>query len=387
MRETMQSGSERASVQRRGRLERTMLVAAMVFSGANLKSSSRADDAPLPATKSEHELPEALASFGATVSDGWLYVYSGHIGRAHEHSIDNLSRAFRRWNLDDRSQWEDLEMRTPAQSSALVSHRGKVWRIGGMTARNAKGADADLWSLDEVECYDPIARRWEPRIPLPEPRSSHDAVVVGNTIFVVGGWTLAGADKTWLETAWVLDLDVSSLAWKSMPAPPSPRRALSLVAARGKIWALGGMSRVGRMLDRVDVYDLALGTWSEGPTLTGSGFGVAAIALEDRLIANGIDGAVLDLDAKGEAWVRVRTLELPRFFHRLVSTESGKILAIGGAVEKEGAEHLRTIEAILEATPQSPTVPDPQSPTVPSGDSGAASRKTSAIDLRDGSRE
>jgi hypothetical protein len=48
------------------------------------------------------EYPEKIASFGAAVLDGGLYVYSGHIGETHEHSIDNLSTSFRR--LDLRSE-------------------------------------------------------------------------------------------------------------------------------------------------------------------------------------------------------------------------------------------------------------------------------------------
>ena len=41
-------------------------------------------------------LPEPLSSFGAVVSDGWLYVYGGHIGTEHDHSAANLSNHFRR---------------------------------------------------------------------------------------------------------------------------------------------------------------------------------------------------------------------------------------------------------------------------------------------------
>ena len=35
-------------------------------------------------------LPEAVSSFGGAVADGWLYVYSGHTGTAHQHSRENL---------------------------------------------------------------------------------------------------------------------------------------------------------------------------------------------------------------------------------------------------------------------------------------------------------
>ena len=52
-------------------------------------------------------LPEAIASFGAVASDGWIYIYSGHIGTAHEHSKDNLSQYFRRRPVEG-GKWEEL---------------------------------------------------------------------------------------------------------------------------------------------------------------------------------------------------------------------------------------------------------------------------------------
>ncbi len=39
-------------------------------------------------------LPEPVASFGAAMLDDMVYVYSGHIGTAHAHSRDNLSKHF-----------------------------------------------------------------------------------------------------------------------------------------------------------------------------------------------------------------------------------------------------------------------------------------------------
>ena len=53
-------------------------------------------------------LPEAVSSFGAAERDGFLYVFGGHVGRAHAHSRENLSHAFRRRSLDGRGTWESL---------------------------------------------------------------------------------------------------------------------------------------------------------------------------------------------------------------------------------------------------------------------------------------
>ncbi|MCY3846050.1 MAG: hypothetical protein OXH69_21205, partial [Acidobacteria bacterium] len=36
------------------------------------------------------DLIDAVASLGAAVHDGSLYVYGGHVGRVHAHSIENI---------------------------------------------------------------------------------------------------------------------------------------------------------------------------------------------------------------------------------------------------------------------------------------------------------
>ena len=34
------------------------------------------------------DVPKAITSFGAEVLDGWVYVYGGHTGKAHQYSVD-----------------------------------------------------------------------------------------------------------------------------------------------------------------------------------------------------------------------------------------------------------------------------------------------------------
>src|SRR5690606_3988964 len=79
------------------------------------------------------ELGEAVSSFGGAVADGWLYVYSGHTGREHQHSRDNLSQTFARLELANPQQWEVLPMETPLQGMPLVAANGKLYRIGGLS--------------------------------------------------------------------------------------------------------------------------------------------------------------------------------------------------------------------------------------------------------------
>ncbi|MEM9658220.1 MAG: hypothetical protein AAF961_07660, partial [Planctomycetota bacterium] len=181
------------------------------------------DSAALP------PLPEAIASFGAAAADGWLYVYSGHIGTAHDHSRENLSKHFRRTRLDGSGQWEELPMGPPLQGLALVAHGGKIYRVGGLDARNARSDDEDMHSVDSFACFDPATKSWTEMPSLPNGRSSHNAAVIGDTIYVVGGWQLSGdSDGEWQPGAIAFDLDKPDSEWRELPEPPFRRRALAV---------------------------------------------------------------------------------------------------------------------------------------------------------------
>lgn len=297
-------------------------------------------------------LPEKISSFGAAIAGDSLYVYSGHIGGAHEHSKDNLSYKFSRLRLDTPSEWESLPVGPGLQSPSLVSHNGKLYRVGGLSARNAHGDPEELVSVTDFECFNPMNKKWTALTPLPEARSSHDAVVVGNLLYVVGGWNL-GQEQKWHDTALVADLSAAEPMWQALPTQPFKRRALAAAAHGGKIYALGGMSEKGPSLD-VHVYDPATKQWSAGPqvppTVAGgismgpnmNGFGCSACELDAKLYLSTMDGVLSRLSDDGDAWLPVGKLAKPRFFHRLLP-HVDELLAVGGAAQ---GGHTDSIERV-----------------------------------------
>ena len=214
------------------------------------------------------DLVDAVASFGAVAHDGALYVYGGHVGRTHVHSMENISPGFRRLVLEPDRTWEELARGPLLQGAALVSDGAAIYRVGGMTASNATAAEPEvLRSSRSAARYSIAADRWEPLPDLPAGRSSHDAVVAGGVLYVVGGWELRGPDEdaVWAATVLALDLD-DATGWRSIPAP-FKRRALAAGTAGGRIHALGGLTPDSGPQLRVDVLDIASGEWSRGPDL------------------------------------------------------------------------------------------------------------------------
>ncbi|MEL7336124.1 MAG: hypothetical protein AAFN70_08000, partial [Planctomycetota bacterium] len=142
-------------------------------------------------SKLHRPLPESLTSFGACVVDEYLYVFSGHSGEAHGFGKDLLVDHFRRIKFDDASaEWEELAMHDSAQSTALVTDGKDIYRIGGLSFlkgdEDGDGEeDAIFNSTDHFVRYNIEKNEWTQLAPLPSPRSSLDAAIVGRTIYVV----------------------------------------------------------------------------------------------------------------------------------------------------------------------------------------------------------
>jgi N-acetylneuraminic acid mutarotase len=302
--------------------------------------------APLPPVdKSYSPLPQPVSSFGAVACDGWLYVYGGHTDSTHSYSTISISGEFHRLNLRDHKTWQKLPGGPALQGLNLAAWHGKIYRVGGMKPTNKRGAKASLQSVADCACYDPAKGKWSDLPALPRPRSSHDVVVAGNKLFVVGGWNLTGDsdDAAWMDTALMLDLSIASPHWTTIKQP-FQRRALIAAVYKGKVYAIGGFLSESEASREMDIFDPATSEWSKGPLLPApddNGFGPAACVLKGRLFVSVADGSLYRLNPAGNGWDKVAAAT-PRIVHRLAPNQS-QVLIIGGAA---GKKQLGLIEAV-----------------------------------------
>jgi hypothetical protein len=306
--------------------------------------------------KATDKVPTAFAempapgvnSFGGAVLGDWLYVYSGHIGRTHQYSVETTAKHFRRLNLKDRTTWEDLPMTKDVQGVALVSDGKYVYRVGGMAAKNQPDEEHDLYSVADFARFDPATKTWTDLAPLPQARSTHDAVVVGRTVYAVGGWTMKGATEksTYLENAVAFDLDKPEAGWRTIEQP-FRRRALSAGEAGGKLYVLGGLTHDFKVVRKVDVYDPATNSWSVAPEMPATGkndgFGTSAFGVDGHLYYSGSAGRVFRLNTAAGAWEPVGAWSLPRITHRVLPGPDHTLLAVGGNAK---GKQTTVIEAI-----------------------------------------
>ena len=337
----------------------------------------------LPVSKAEspgvadrlQPLPQPVTSFGAAVLDDALYTYGGHTGGAHSYSDAEQGRQLMQLNLKT-GIWKGLAEGPGLQGLALVAHGNRLYRIGGFTAKNAEGEDHNLWSQNDVASIDPETAEWTELPPLPERRSSHDAAVVGDAIYVVGGWAMSCLDQTqWHSTAWKLDLKQQPLHWQPIAAPPFERRALAAAANHGKLYIIGGMNHDGGPTTETAVYDPASDAWSKGPSLyvkpdpevadgeeeksqrrnmsggAMTGFGASAFATGGHLYVTTVQGTLQRLSDDGSQWELVSGTPTGRFFHRLLPLDQSHLLVVGGSNMSTGK--FEEVE-VLDVTAKTP---------------------------------
>lgn len=287
-------------------------------------------------------LPTGLTSFGAAVAGNRVFVFGGQMGSAHSYARTLQNGRVLSLDLDSPVEWKVVGESTGSQGLAVVACRDVVFRVGGFEARNEEGEDQNLHSLDTFARLDPETGSWTPLAPMPEPRSSFDACVIGDRLFVVGGWNMRGDQETvWSKTAFSIDLDdASAAAWKELPEPPFQRRAVAVGHLANRLYVIGGMEMDGEPSRKVNVFDLDSQAWSDGPELPENGrmegFGSACTTVGDQLVVSTYGGSVYRLGADGKSWEKIHQLETSRFFHRMVPDGRGGVLLVGGANMESG---------------------------------------------------
>lgn len=308
------------------------------------------DDLPAPGLPFAF-LPRAVTSFGAEVHGGWLYVLGGYHGQPHHYTAAGQSPDFYRISLADPRVVEMLPGVGRVQSVALVRHGEHLIRVGGMLAPEVEDSKG-LLSSDRVQRFDPAARTWSDLPDLPAPRSSHDAVVVGDQLLVAGGWDVAGDDpeRRWSDVVFALDLTEEAAGWRTIPAPLQAR-ALGVAGTDTHLVLVGGIQPDRRMPGEVHVLELASETWAQGPDFIGEAFGPAAEHVGGRVYVNGMDGMLFSWAVGEDDWRDEQAdLTQARFFHQLV-TDGESLYALGGITGMSQRGRIRALERIPLTAP------------------------------------
>lgn len=308
-------------------------------------------------------LPRAVTSFGAAIAANKLVLAGGYFGKPHAYSKEGQSDVV--WTLDlspqgeasDQSattdaRWEpSFKLERGVQGLVALTYGTRTCFFGGSEARNAESEPSDMHSSRNASCLEISTGQPSQLPPLPEGRSSHGGAMIGSTVYLAGGWTLAGepGSGTFAKSLLSLDLSAKQPKWIKVKAPVS-RRALGVTSIDSKLVLVGGLDDAGAPSRKVNLFEPATGEWTEGPDYPQDAFGIAVATASspkgtERVYASGRDGALYSWAPSEEAWVEERELAFPRFFHELVPSGS-ELIALGGISGMHTHGRTRLVERI-----------------------------------------
>jgi N-acetylneuraminic acid mutarotase len=217
------------------------------FSSADIAEDSWVSKAPMPT---------ARADFGSAVVNGKIYIITAN-------STEEYDPATGKWT-------SKKAMPTSRSHFAVAAFQDKIYVIGG-----SNGSVASLhWEIPLVtginEVYDPATDTWETKLPMPTPRSSSRANVVGEKMYLLGGAAqvplgtlLPSGNPSNLNEVY----DPSNDSWTSMSPMPTTVSYFTSAVIDNKIYVMGGMGDSSPPSPLNQIYNVETDMWTLGKPL------------------------------------------------------------------------------------------------------------------------
>ena len=247
------------------------------------------------------------------------------------------------------------DMPTTRARMTAVTFDGMIYVFGGAERRGGK-------VLDAVEAFNPEAGErgaWKKLAKLPQALSAASAAVVGDKIYVVGGWDKGAQNEVY---GTVFEYDPKEDKFDQKRDMPTPRGGLGVAAFQGKLYAIGGWN-FEEVLRTVEVYDPATDTWEEKKQMPVARALFGITALSGRIFAigglttfhdNQNDEVLKRVDVYNPAideWVIDEAIPLPRGRAGVPATVAGGKIYVPG-----GRAGIQSFPSIYEYTPGSLSV-------------------------------
>lgn len=221
-------------------------------------------------------LPRALNHAGIAAYDGQIYLAGGYEG-----GVNDPVSTDRAWRYDPRSRsWHAIApLPGPRGAHGLVVVGRTMYAIGGRVERGGRPGH----SIDRVDAYDFASGEWSARAPLPHARDHAGVAAYKGRIYVVGGRPGRANAYRFFER-----YDPARDRWERLPDYPLPVSGTGLAAVGPRLVAAGGEDPGrGRLIGRAYAYDPQRSRWEPLPSMPRPKHGFGAVALEGRFWAFG----------------------------------------------------------------------------------------------------
>ncbi|WP_295514355.1 kelch repeat-containing protein [uncultured Pseudomonas sp.] len=190
--------------------------------------------------------------------------------------------------IERAGTWQHGPALPLAQSEGVaLVHAGRIHLI---TGRTPLSPSATRWSEQRDTAFhqvlDVAQGSWSFAAPAPAARNSAGGGVINGYLYLVGGRTMDGGNLARLDR-----YDPQHDRWETLRPLPVPAGGLATAVAGGQLYAFGGERLEAKGPEGVIAhswrYDPALDHWEALPHLPTPRHGLAAVALDDRILLIG----------------------------------------------------------------------------------------------------
>ena len=275
--------------------------------------------------------PAGVYEAQGAITAGRLMVFGGF--------FDAATRATTRSSAYDplADRWTPIApMPEPITHAGTAADGRYVYFAGGFIGDHPGPNTAHVWR------YDTVRDSWLALPDLPAPRGAGAAAIVGRDLHFFGGAIREGA--TWISDSgdhWILSLD-SLAAWRTRAPLPDPRNHLGALTLGNIVYAVGGQHLGDEWRGnsaRVHAYDAIADAWRAVASMPAPCGHVAASVVEwtGRMVVIGGLGAaavqlsdVIEYDPLTDRWSALPSLPAPRQSPVAGSVANRLIVATGG---------------------------------------------------------
>ena len=169
---------------------------------------------------------------------------------------------------------------------------------------------------------------------MPTPRTEVTATLVGDNIYVIGGFDKSGKV---LDTAEVYNIKNNS--WNTVTSLPQPLHHTAATTFNGSIYVIGGYTNNNWLPSaKLFIYDTKHDTWIEGSSMPTARGALTAVFIDGILYAIGGEGenGIMDINeaynSKAKTWLSKSPMPTARH-HAASAVVDGNVYVIGGRIE------------------------------------------------------
>ena len=238
-----------------------------------------------------------LSLYGSTTDGGArLFVTTGLLGGSQILEVNASSRRWRRFATLPRS----------SESHCAEWHAGLLYVAGGSCRREP--------AINSFHVFNEATGLWEDLPPMPHACTRAALGVIGNELFIAGGYDMQQGHLRMLQILQVYD--IATRTWRVGAPPPENPGIANGVVADGKLFLI-------RPPESTLVYDPQSTTWTEEAAPFGDEFVLHACAHEGRVFAFRRSGAAYSRATDGSWSPCTRAVD---HSHRPSTCVSGSVL-------------------------------------------------------------